>query len=90
MLFVVTKLVLSGMGCNNGVVSVHPSCRVPTRTGNPGKAGRHFPVREKSGNFEQTCWEFQTNVICYFLVIFKLTMCYLLNWIKFLFKNQNT
>ena len=25
--------------------------RVPTRTG---KMGRHFPVREKSGNFEQT------------------------------------
>ena len=24
--------------------------RVPTRTG---KMGRHFPVREKSGNFEQ-------------------------------------
>ena len=30
------------------------SCRVPTRTGKPGKMGRHFPVREKSGNFEQT------------------------------------
>ena len=32
-------------------------CRVPTRTGKPGKPGkmgRHFPVREKSGNFEQT------------------------------------
>ena len=31
--------------------------RVPTRTGKPGKLGkmgRHFPVREKSGNFEQT------------------------------------
>ena len=31
--------------------------RVPTRTGKtgkPGKMGRHFPVREKSGNFEQT------------------------------------
>ena len=26
--------------------------RVPTRTGKPGKMGRHFPVREKSGNFE--------------------------------------
>ena len=25
--------------------------RVPTRTGKPGKMGRHFPVREKSGNF---------------------------------------
>ena len=33
------------------------SCRVPTRTGKPGKPGkmgRHFPVREKSGNFVQT------------------------------------
>ena len=32
------------------------TCRVPTRTGKPGKPGkmgRHFPVREKSGNFEQ-------------------------------------
>ena len=28
--------------------------RVPTRTGKPRKMGRHFPVREKSGNFEQT------------------------------------
>ena len=31
--------------------------RVPTRTGKPGKPGkmgRHFPVREKSGNLEQT------------------------------------
>ena len=29
---------------------------VPTETGNqgkPGKMGRHFPVREKSGNFTQ-------------------------------------
>ena len=31
--------------------------RVPTQTGKPGKPGkmgRHFPVREKSGNFEWT------------------------------------
>ena len=28
--------------------------RAPTRTGKPAKMGRHFPVREKSGNFEQT------------------------------------
>ena len=55
---------------------------VPTRTGKPGKMGRHFAVREKSGNFEQTgkvreksgksqeilekFWKFQTNIICYF------------------------
>ena len=32
----------------------HPMIRVPTRTGKPGKMGRHFPVREKSGNFDQT------------------------------------
>ena len=33
------------------------NARVPTRTGKPGKLGkmgRHFPVREKSGNFKQT------------------------------------
>ena len=37
--------------------SVNSLGRVPTRTGKPGKPGkmeRHFPVREKSGNFEQT------------------------------------
>ena len=64
--------------------------RVPTRTGKPGKPGkmaRHFPVREKSGNFDQTgkvreksgkitqntgkLREFQTNIICYFSVIAK-------------------
>ena len=61
--------------------------RVPARTGKPGKMGRHFPVREKSGNFHQTgkvreksgkitqntgkLREFQTNIICYFLVIYK-------------------
>ena len=28
--------------------------RVPTQTGKPGIMGKHFPVREKSGNFEQT------------------------------------
>ena len=27
---------------------------VCTRTGKPGKMGRHFPVKEKSGNFKQT------------------------------------
>ena len=64
--------------------------RVPTRIGKrekPGKMGRHFPVREKSENFDQTgkvreksgkitqntrkLREFQTNIICYFLVISK-------------------
>ena len=49
--------------------------RVPIRTGKPGKMGRCFPVREKSGNFEQIgksgkitqnngkIREFQTNII---------------------------
>ena len=64
--------------------------RVPTRTGKtgkPGKMGRHFPVREKSGNFEQTgkvreksgkttqntgkLRKFQKKIICYFSMIFK-------------------
>ena len=38
------------------IINFPLSCvsRVPTRTGKPGKMGRHFPVREKSGNFEQT------------------------------------
>ena len=60
--------------------------RVPTRTGKPGKMGRHFPVREKSGNFEQTgkvrgnhtkYWKTQgISDKYYFLVIFKLTVYY--------------
>ena len=57
--------------------------RVLNRTGKPGKVGRHFPVREKSGNLNRLeksgkitqntgkLWEFQTKVICYFLMIFK-------------------
>ena len=71
--------------------------RVPTRTGKPGKMGRHFSVREKLGNFEQTgkvrenhtkYWEFQTNIICHFLVIFKWPVHSLLKWIKFSVKNK--
>ena len=66
---------------------VRNTFRIPTWTEKPGKMGRHFPVREKSGNFDQTgkvrekaakikqntgkLREFQTNVICYFLVIGK-------------------
>ena len=68
-------------------VSRNHSCfsgnRVPTRTGKTGKTGRHFPVREKSGNFEQTgkvrenhtkYWkteEISEKIICYFSMIFK-------------------
>ena len=33
-------------------ISIVPT--VPTRTGKTGKMGRHFPVREKSGNFVKT------------------------------------
>ena len=69
--------------------------RVPTRTGKPGKMGRHFPVREKSGNFEQTgkvrenhtkYWKTEINWDKYyliFLVIFKWTVHFLVKWIKF-------
>ena len=69
--------------------------RVPTQTGKPGKMGRHFPVREKSGNFEQTekvrenhtkYWKTEINWDKYyliFLVIFKWTVHYLLKCIKF-------
>ena len=69
--------------------------RIPTQTGKPGKMAKHFPVIEKSGDFEQTgkvrenhikylkTQEFQTNIIIYFLVIFKCTVYYLLKLIKF-------
>ena len=73
--------------------------RGPTRTGKPGKMGRHFPVREKSGNFEQTgkvreksgkttqntgkLRKFQKKILCYFSMIFKWTVYYLLKCIKF-------
>ena len=74
--------------------------RVPTRTGKPGKMGRHFPVREKSGNFEQTgkvrenhkkYWKTQgiwDKFYLIFLVIFKWTVYYLLKWIKFSVKKK--
>ena len=70
-------------GCSRGCAWFY---RVPTwtgKTGKPGKMGRHFPVREKSGNFEQTgkvrenhtkYWkteEISEKFICYFSMIFK-------------------
>ena len=80
-----------GRGC--GIKGVWYRDRVPTRTGKPGKMGRHFPVREKSGNLDQTgkvreksgkitqntgkLREFQTNIICYSSVTAKL-ICILL------------
>ena len=63
--------------------------------------GRHSPVREKSGNFEQTrkvrenhtkYWQIQAISEKYyllFLVIFKWTGYYLLKWIKIKLKKQN-
>ena len=62
--------------------------RVPTRTGKPGKwegifqSGKSQGILnrlEKSGKITQNTGklrEFQTNIICYFLVIFKLTVYY--------------
>ena len=47
-----TKMCFFLSSCVNSFIG-----RVPTRTGKtakPGKMGRHFPVREKSENFEQT------------------------------------
>ena len=64
--------------------------------------GRHFPVREKSGNFEQTgkvrenhtkCWKTEINWDKYyfkFLVIFKWTVHFLVKWIKFSVKKNKT
>ena len=72
---------------------------VPTRTG---KMGRRFPVREKSGNFEQTgkvrenhtkYWKIEgisEKNICYFSMIFKWTVYYLLKCIKFLVRKNET
>ena len=57
--------------------------RIPTWTGKPGKMGRHYPVRENLTKY----WKSQgISDKCYllFLVIFKLTVYYLLKWIKFL------
>ena len=62
--------------------------------------GRHFPVREKSGNFEHTgkvrenCTKYwKTRGIwdkyyLIFLVIFKWTVYYLLKWVKCLVKKK--
>ena len=73
------------------------SIRVSTRTG---KMGRHFPVREKSGNFWtlekpgkshkilENSGYFRKRLFA-FLVIFKWTVYYLLKWRKFSVKKQN-
>ena len=67
-----------------------------------GKMGRHFPVRKKSGNFEQTEKVRENHTKygktqgisskCYllFLVIFILDLAvhYLLKWIKLSFKKN--
>ena len=81
---------------------IKTTVRVPTRTGKPGKMGRHFPVREKSGNFEQTgkvrenhtkYWKTEINWDKYyliFLVIFKWTVHFLVKWIKVSVKKNKT
>ena len=68
--------------------AVESTFRVPTHTGKPGKMGSIFQSGksqgilnrlEKSGKITQNTGklrEFQTNIICYFLVIFKLTVYY--------------
>ena len=43
------KMMQHGGAGGEGVVSM-----VPIGTGKPGKMGRHFPVREKPGNFVKT------------------------------------
>ena len=77
------------------------SYRVSSQTGKPGEMGRHFPVREKSGNFEQTekvggnhtkYWKTQgiwDKYYLIFLVIFKWTVYYLLKWVKFSVLKKN-
>ena len=76
-------------------LQILPVNRVPTLTGKPGKMGRHFPVREKLGNFEQTgkvgenhtkYWKTRgiwNQYYLIFLVIFKWTVYFLLKWIKY-------
>ena len=55
-----------GVKINRSLFFTFDQDGVLTRTGKPGKMGRHFPVREKSGNFDQTgkvrenhtkCWK---------------------------------
>ena len=95
--------ILSVLVASWNIVSLeHKLDRVPTRTGKPGKMGRYFPVREKSGNFEQTgkvrenhtkYWKTEINWDKYyliFLVIFKWTLHYLLKWINFSVKKNKT
>ena len=70
--------------------------RIPT--GKPGKIGKHSPSQgilnrlEKLWKITQNTGkvrEFQTNIICYFSVIFKWTVHYVLDWIKVSVKMQN-
>ena len=67
-LFFVSSPVVKVAGVFVKNVTRRDVSRVPTRTG---KMGKHFPVREKSGNFEQTgkvgkshkILEFEINII---------------------------
>ena len=73
---------ISGTDNRGYYLRTGPLTRVLIRTE---KMGRHFPDREKSGNFWQTgkVREFQTNVVPYFLVKFGWKVYYFLKWIKF-------
>ena len=80
----ITKFILlwERLGTVSHLTPKSNSVRVPIQTGKPGKMGRHFPGREKSGNLNGLeksgkiiqntgkFREFQTNIVCYFLVIF--------------------
>ena len=48
----ITKFILlwERLGTVSHLAPKSNSVRVPFQTGKPGKMGRHFPVREKSGN----------------------------------------
>ena len=67
--------------------------RVPIGDGKPGKMGRHFPLTEKSGNFEQTGKVRilqKSGNFRQFLVIFKGIVYYLLKWIEFSVQKPKT
>ena len=67
--------------------------RIPTHTGKPGKWKGIFQSGQSEGKSHKNTGkfrEFQTNIICYFLVIFKWTVYYLLKWINFSFLQTTT
>ena len=84
------------VACKNGNIRINKQLQGShSDWKNLEKWERHFPVREKSGNFEQTgkvrenhtkYWkteEISGIINCYFSMIFKWTVYYLLKCIKF-------